>query len=69
MELLDIVVCFLDFQEMSDTQKKTQKPLTDLQVSKHPAQSKSLKARNFKDDLADKNNPCSGFCFRNLNKC
>jgi len=43
-EDLKMVVCFLDFQEISDSPKKMQKPVTDLLVSGHLAQSESQKA-------------------------
>ena len=34
---LDIVVCFLDFQDINDSPKKMQYPVTDFLVSGHEA--------------------------------
>jgi len=45
-KLLDMVYCFLDFQEMSDSPKYTEKPVMDLRVSGHVAQIESLYAFN-----------------------
>jgi hypothetical protein len=39
----ETVCCFLDFQEMRESPIKTQQPVMDLRVSKHPAQSASQK--------------------------
>ena len=43
-ELLEIVCCFLDFQEMRDSPRKIEKPVTDFLVSGQVAQSESLYA-------------------------
>jgi hypothetical protein len=51
-EDLEIVCCFLDFQEINEPPMKMQKPVMDLQVSTHPAQSESKSA--------GKNRPCVG---------
>jgi len=45
-ELLDMVCCFLDFQDIRDSPKYTEKPVMDLRVSGHVAQSESLYAFN-----------------------
>ncbi|KAL4588648.1 hypothetical protein LXL04_001540 [Taraxacum kok-saghyz] len=50
----ETIVCFLDFHEMSESLKKIQKPVTELRVSLHPAQSESLNARNFDETRDDK---------------
>ena len=41
MEERVTVFCFLDFQQMSEEPKITQKPVMDFRVSGHLAQSKS----------------------------
>ena len=41
---LEMVVCFFAFQETKDSPRKTQKPVTDLRVSKQEPQSASEKA-------------------------
>jgi hypothetical protein len=42
---LDTVVCFLAFHETKDEPMKKQYPVVDFLVSKHPAQSASVKPR------------------------
>ena len=41
---LDIICCFLDFQETKEFPIKTQYPMVDLQVSGHATQFASAKA-------------------------
>ena len=41
---LETVCCFLDFLEIRESPRKTQKPVTDLLVSGHEVQSTSAKA-------------------------
>jgi hypothetical protein len=41
---LETIVCFLDFQEIKESPRKTQNPKTDLRVSRQLARSKSQKA-------------------------
>lgn len=53
----DIVCCFLDFQEIKEDPRKTQKPVMERLVSKQPAQSASQKALRRKSDSAEKNKP------------
>jgi len=36
-ELLDMVCCFLDYQDIRDSPKYTEKPIMDLRVSGHVA--------------------------------
>ncbi len=59
-EDLDMVYCFLDFQEIKEEPRKTQNPVMDRLVSKHPAQSASQKPLSVKSDAAGKNKPCPG---------
>ena len=41
---LETVGCFFDFQDMRESPRKTQKPVTERRESGHPAQSESEKA-------------------------
>jgi len=43
-EDLETACCFLDFQEMRESPKKTQYPVIERRVSGQPAQSESQKA-------------------------
>lgn len=45
-ELLEIVGCFLDFQDIKESLRKIQKPVTNFLVSLQVAQSESKKALN-----------------------
>lgn len=40
----EIIVCFIDFYEIKESPRNTQKPVIDLLVSAHPAQSELVKA-------------------------
>ena len=57
VEDFETMVCFLDFHEIKESPKKTQKPVTERLVSIHPAQSESLKALSCMDDFVEKNKP------------
>lgn len=52
-EDLDTVGCFLDFQEMRLESRKIQYPVTDHLVSRHAAQSESLKPFKTKLEKAE----------------
>jgi hypothetical protein len=52
-----IVVCFLDFQDIKESPKKTQKPKTDLRVFGQPVQSESKKAFKSLVEEVGKNGP------------
>lgn len=56
-ENCDTVCCFLDFHEIKDSPRKTQKPVTDLLESGQEAQSAFAKAFRCNSDLLEKNNP------------
>jgi hypothetical protein len=62
----DIVCCFLDFKEIRDSPKKTQKPVMERRVSGHPAQSESQKAFKWKVEEAEKKRPWPGDPLRYL---
>ena len=47
---LETVCCYLDFHEIKESPKKTQKPVTDLQEFGQPAQFESQNAFNCKDE-------------------
>lgn len=47
---LDTMCCFLDFQEINESPKNTQKPETECRVSGQMAQSESEKALNLRLD-------------------
>ena len=53
----EIVCRFLDRQDTSDSPRKTRYPVTKWRVSKHESQSTLEKARSFKEDEVEKNNP------------
>ena len=57
---LETVCCFFDFQEIKESPRNTQKPLTDLLLSRQPAQSESAKAFNWISELEGKKRPCPG---------
>ena len=59
----DTVCYFLDFQEINESPRKTQKPLIDLLVSGQVAQSESTKAFNCIEDVEGKKTPCPGVVF------
>ena len=63
------VFCFLYRQEMRESPIKTQNPVTDLLVALHPAQSASLKALNWRELFAERNNPCPVLDFKYLRRC
>jgi hypothetical protein len=46
----ETVCCFFDFHEMREAPRKTQKPVVERRVSKHPAQSLSQKALSLKSE-------------------
>jgi hypothetical protein len=59
-EDLETMDYFLERHEMRESPKKMQKPVTDLRVSEHPAQSESQNPLNCKELVEGKNNPCPG---------
>jgi hypothetical protein len=59
-EDLETVCYFLDFHDIKESPKKTQKPVTDLLESGQLAQSESQKDFNCKDEFAGKKIPCPG---------
>jgi hypothetical protein len=54
-EDLEMVCCFLDFQDTKESPRKRQKPVTDFLVSGHAAQSASQNALSLKSEDAGKN--------------
>lgn len=56
----EMVSCFLALKETKESPKKIQNPVTDLRESSQVLQSTSEKARNFKEEAAEKYNPCPG---------
>ena len=56
-EDLEMVGCFFDFQEMSESPKKMQNLVTDFLESAQVAQYASENARNWKEEEARKNKP------------
>ena len=54
-EDLEIVCYLLDFQEIKDSPRKTQNPVTDFLVSRQATQSTSVKAFKGRSDLLEKN--------------
>jgi hypothetical protein len=59
-EVLEIVSCFLDFQEIKEEPRKTQKLVIDRRVSKQPAQSASQNALSLKSESVGKKRPWPG---------
>ena len=57
VEDLETIDCFLERQEMRESPRNIQNPVTDRQVSKHPAQSESQKALKLDVVWEGKNNP------------
>ena len=55
----DTVLCFLDFQEISESPTKTQNPIVERLVSGHVPQSESAKAFNCIEDSTEKENSLS----------
>jgi hypothetical protein len=53
----ETVFCFFDFQEISDSPKKTQNPVMDRRVSRHPAQFESQKAFKWNSEEEEKKSP------------
>jgi hypothetical protein len=53
----ETVVCFLDFQEIKELSRKTQKPVTERLESKQPAQSESQNALSCRLETTGKNSP------------
>ena len=54
---LEMVGCFLDFQEIRESPKKMQNPVTDFLESAQVAQSASENARNWKEEDVGKSKP------------
>jgi hypothetical protein len=67
-EYLEILICLLDFHEISDSPKKTQYPIMDRRVSGQPAQSESQKAFNWREHEVGKNKPCPSEVLTNVPK-
>jgi hypothetical protein len=63
---LDTVCCFLDFQDIKESPRKTQNPVTDLLESGQPVQSESQKAFRRKVEAAEKKIPWPGEDLRYL---
>jgi hypothetical protein len=59
-EYLEIVIRFLDFQEIKEDPRKTQKPEIDRQVSEQPTQSTSQNALSLKSESVGKKRPWPG---------
>ena len=53
-EDLDTIVCFFDFQEINESPRKMQYPVTDPLVSGHDARSASLKPLTWSFDFTKK---------------
>ena len=66
-EDLETIDCFLECQEMRESPRKTQNPVTDLRVSEQPAQLESQKALSCNGLVEGKNNPCLGVPLRYCN--
>ena len=64
----DTTFCFLDFQQMREDPRMMQKPVTDLLVSGHLAQSESAKADSFKSQEEEKRIPLAGYALRKRRK-
>ena len=60
----DTTVYFFDLHNIKDSPKKMQKPVMDLLVSGHPAQSESQKPFNCKSVADGKNSPCPSVPFK-----
>ena len=54
---LEIVACFLDFQDTKEEPRKIQKPVVDLRVSRQLSQSTSAYPFILKSDVAEKKRP------------
>ena len=61
---LEMVDCFLDFQETKDSPIKMQYPIIDLLVSGHEAQSESVMPFTCNSDAIEKNTPFLGSFFK-----
>ena len=57
----DTVVCFLDFQEIRDSPKKTQSPVMERRESWHVPQSASEKALSCRSEVAGYRSPNPGW--------
>ena len=57
-EDLETMDCFLECQEMRESPKKMRKPVTDLWVSEHLAQSESQNPLSCMGFVEEKNKPC-----------
>lgn len=58
-----MVGCFLDFQEIKESPRKIQKPLTERQVSRKAPQSKFRIPLSLRQPVNEKNNHCPGVAF------
>jgi hypothetical protein len=67
VEERETMFCFLDFQQMSEDPKITQKPVMDFRVSGHLAQSESAKPYSLREIAAEKKTPLAGADLRYLN--
>ena len=68
IELRDMVVCFLDFQEIKESPKNTQNPVVNFLESGHDPQLVSENALRCREDVAEKKRPWPGLCLRYLSK-
>ena len=63
---LETVGCFFDLQDISESPRNTEYPVTLLLVSKHLAQSLSVKAFKVRSDLEESKMPGAGVDFKYL---